>query len=297
MSDFDNHRERDFTQYDVMTDEQLRQILRTDAQNAEGEETDLELVLYVMEVLAKRRKEKNESRDPEKAFESFKTDYLPLDEAEAASEKPAERWKKNGSRRWKQGLVAAAAALVVLVGGTATAKAFGLDLVKLVVRGTEKASTEATLPEKPFYFEATSNPTECSWPRLGRSTSFPSLQAATDAYLIMQKVVPTWIPEEYKLEDVLAQETPEHRILYATYLYGDKTIKIHIQNYVSSNPTYYEQSGYQVEIYESGGIAYYIFPNNSRLQCVWINGECECVISGPLTKEEMKKMIDSIEKG
>ena len=67
--------------YDEMTDEQLRQILRKDAQKTEGEEKlDLERLLYIMKVLAERRKKRNEEKDPYIAWESFKKYYASEDD-------------------------------------------------------------------------------------------------------------------------------------------------------------------------------------------------------------------------
>ena len=42
------------------------------------------------------------------------------------------------------------------------------------------------------------------------------------------------------------------------------------------------------------GVESYIFSNTETLQAAWSIGEFECGISGKITLEEMKKMIDSI---
>ena len=55
MSEDQNRGSRDFSRYDAMTTEDLEQILRSDASAPMEQETDTELILHVMEVLANRR--------------------------------------------------------------------------------------------------------------------------------------------------------------------------------------------------------------------------------------------------
>ena len=56
MSENRNRGIRDFSNYDSMETEELEEILRSDADAPESKESDTELLLYIMEVLAKRRK-------------------------------------------------------------------------------------------------------------------------------------------------------------------------------------------------------------------------------------------------
>ena len=55
-------RKNDLTQYDSMDTEALQEILRADASKIEGEVSDQETILYIMEVLAKRRKAQNQGK-------------------------------------------------------------------------------------------------------------------------------------------------------------------------------------------------------------------------------------------
>jgi len=78
---------------------------------------------------------------------------------------------------------------------------------------------------------------------------------------------------------------------------GDKTIKIWIADYLDANPSQIEQSEGVLEIYEANGVKYYLVENNSQLRAAWVIDSFECFISGPLSVDEMKLIIDSIEKG
>ena len=76
-----------------------------------------------------------------------------------------------------------------------------------------------------------------------------------------------------------------------------KGIMVQIKDYLDTNPEQIEQSDNLIEAYESAGGCYYIFDNNGQLRASWIIEHYECYISGPLTIEEMKLVIDSIQKG
>ena len=49
-----------------------------------------------------------------------------------------------------------------------------------------------------------------------------------------------------------------------------------------------------LEKYVADGVEYYIFSNTETMNAAWSIGEFECIITGKITLEEMKKMIDSI---
>ena len=66
---------------------------------------------------------------------------------------------------------------------------------------------------------------------------------------------------------------------------------------MDGDPVYVEQSEGLVEEYEVSGIIYYIFTDIDLMKASWINGSYECSIFGNVTIEDLKMMIDSIEKG
>ena len=51
------------------------------------------------------------------------------------------------------------------------------------------------------------------------------------------------------------------------------------------------------EIYSHENIDYYIFSNLDQNRVAWMTASYECYISGELSIEDIKLMIDSIEKG
>ena len=268
-----------------MSDEQLRDILRADASKPEGEESDLELILYVMEVLAERRNKRSEGVSPEKALESFKRDYAPETETSSISESTVISPKR--SVRWKRTLIAVAAVLIIAIGLSLTAGAFGFDIWGTIAQWTKDT----------FYFGVAGQPDSPSEPDSQNSSPYAQMQEVLERYGVEQTLVPTWIPDGYACTDVFVQETPKQCLFVATYTSGDKMIKLWITEHLGTNPTQIEQSDSLLEVYNVHNSSFYIFNNQDLLQAAWINERFECYISGPLTLSEIKDMIDSIEKG
>ena len=274
-----------FAKFDAMSTEELQQILRKDASNTEGEGSDMETILYVMEVLAKRRKEQNEGKSPEEALESFKSKYYKPNDDSFISERETKGQIKRIQVWWSRGLIAAVTALVIILGGSFTASAIGVDLFEVIAKWTQET----------FHFGSAGQAGNPIDPSPDFVNPCVSLQEALDGYKIASNVVPTWLPDGYVEEDIKKEETPMQRRFFAIYQAGENTIRIRIVDYLSGTPTQIEQSDTLVEVYSCNGVDYYIFSNLDQLRATWIVDNLECFIMGPLTVSEMKEIIDSIE--
>ena len=109
--------------------------------------------------------------------------------------------------------------------------------------------------------------------------------------------MPHWIPEGYTEVDVRTFDTPKQRQFSAKYQKGEDIIKIWIGDYLDTNPTQIEQSGDIIDVFEISGVKYYIVANEDKLRVAWVVESFECYISGPISAEELKQMVNSIEKG
>ena len=108
--------------------------------------------------------------------------------------------------------------------------------------------------------------------------------------------IPTFIPDSYELSEILVDQNPLQETYLAVYTNGKQRLKISIQSYISDKPEQVEVSTNYKEIYNKNNVDYYLFSNHTHNQAVWISGNYECYISGELSIEELKLMIDSIEK-
>lgn len=277
-----------FAKYDSMHTEELQQILRDDASNSEGQEFDMDELLYVMDLLANRQEAQHEGKTPEEALESFKQNYCPelFKNSSPVSLRIVAEHKSRKSY-WKRGLIAAAAMVVIIMSCTITVEAWGFDLWDTVAKWTRET----------FHFGYAGHTEETNAPTPDFQYSCASLQESLDMFNITANLVPTWIPEGYSEEHVDVFQTPRQRHFTASYQNEDATIHIKISDYMDSHPVQIEQSEDLIEIYSVNGIDYYIFDNRSQCIAAWIFESYECYISGPLSLEELKDMIDSIEKG
>lgn len=277
MSQNQNRGNIDFTIYDSMETQELEEILRLDAEMPEGEESDIDKILYIMEVLAERKRTNSHTgKTALEAYESFKQNYMPETDNNVIPIKA-----KHKHPRWLRSLTAAAAVLAILLTGAVTAKAFGLDVWKAVVQWSQET----------FRF---SDGDDLD---IDDSLPYTSLQDALQKGNVPTWLVPTYIPEEYVLIEVDVQKTPKKKIFTAKYKHDEEIIVIAVRNYLDGNPAYVEQSDGFAEEYEACGITFYLLSNEGQNRAVWLYESYECTISGDVTIEELKEMIESIQKG
>lgn len=283
MSENQNRESVDFAKYDAMATEELEEILRVDSQSPEGQESDGELLLYVMEVLAHRkRNSENPGKTAQQAWESFEEHYLPKEEETHTAQSEPNRHTLH-LRRW----IAAVAAAALLLTIPLTASALTWDEIWNAV---------ATWAKETFSFvkEGQPAPTE---PVEGDSQQYTSLHQLLAEARGETNLVPVWIPDRYNLIDITTEENPMRKNYGAIYLGTEGMLMITVQSYIDSDPEKIEINDDLLEIYKAAEVEYYIFSNMNQLRAVWINGSYECSISGNITMEEIKLMIDSIVKG
>jgi hypothetical protein len=267
----------DLSYCDTMTTEELEEILRLDAEMPEGQESDTEKILYIMEVLAERKRNTSHTgKTALEAYESFKQNYMPETDDNIIPVKTKRRCP-----RWVRSLTATAAVIVILLAGSVTAKAFGFNVWKAVIQWTQET----------FHFGEWGN----SEPR--NNLSYDSLQEALEQGKITTPLAPTWLPDGYELADVQIEQTPHKKTYTAKYTRGERALMITIQDHLRKGPVYVEQNEGLVEEYKVSGIIYYFFTDVDLMKAKWKIDSYECSISGNITIEELKMMIDSIEKG
>ena len=281
MSENQNRGISDLSKYDAMTTEELEEILRLDAQAPEEQESDTDKILYIMEVLTERKRNNSHTgKTALEAYETFKQNYMPeIEEPDIYDEKSVA--VKRRFPRWLRGLTAAAAVLVILVLGSVTAKAFGMDFWKTVVKWTQET----------FHFGEWGNS------EANDNLPYSSLQEALEKSKITTSLTPNWFPSGYELIDIKVEYSPLQTVYKAKYSNGDQVLSIVIRDHLEGKPVYVEQSEGLVEEYEISGVKYYLFSDINVVKAVWVNGSYECDIFGNVTIEELKMMIDSIEKG
>jgi len=273
MSENQNRGIDDLSRYDAMTTEELEEILRLDAEN---QESDTDEILYIMEVLTERKRNNGHTgKTALEAYESFQQNYMPETD-NTIPMKPKRR-----SPRWVRGLTATAAVLAILFAGSITAKAFGINIWKVAIQWTQET----------FHFG------EWGISNANNDLPYTSLQEALEKQKITTSLVPNWLPDGYELVEIKVEQTPGKNIYKAEYSDGKQFLVMTVQDYLDGNPIFVEQNDGLTEEYDVSGITYYLFSDIDLMKAKWINGSYECDIFGNVTIEEIKMMIDSIEKG
>lgn len=285
MSENQSRGMRDFSKYDSMSTEELEEILRLDCEADDGQESDTELLFYVMGVLAERKKNSNTQEiTAQQAWESFRSNYL-TSEDEAST--PAPKESKQFTRPWLRRMVAAAAVIAILVGIPLTVSAFGWEDIWNAV---------ATWAKETFSF-VTGDSQGDSAPNPENTDKYTSLQEALAETNREVDIIPTWIPEDYELIDITIGESPKQKTYNAFYSKGETPLSIYVQVFLTDDPGKIEIGEEPIEVYEASGVEYYIFENVDQMQIIWRKDSYECCISCELTMEEIKMMIDSVGKG
>ena len=270
-----------FSRYDSMSTEELQEILRKHAHGELETEPDTQDLFEIMEVLSKRRQEENPQafRSDEEAFAEFKQYYMPKEKNVSVHPKQF----RLPTRLLRTVAAVLAIVLVLTVGMTVTAKAFRFDLWGKIASWTKEI----------FHFSDVSGP-DVTEPDKTVSIEYDQLWAALDEHRIDKSIAPTWLPNGYKHKDITVKASPKMRSIYAVYENNNVELIIFIRQTIGVPAHQVEKNDDLLKIYTSDGVDYYIFSNTNTLQIAWSIGEFECQITGNITVEEAKEMIDSI---
>ena len=279
MSENLNRSNQDFSKYDSMRIEELEEILRADAMGPERDDSDVDEILYAMEVLAKKRRQNGiAGKTAHEAYQDFQQHYIPLVEDESAP-------KRKATIITFRRIAAVAASLVLVFSLTTTANAFSFrDVWNAVV----------TWAQETFSFSMGSEDRE---PTVTDGLSYSDFHELLKQYKVDFNLVPQYIPEGYSLSDFFVDENPMQKTYIAIYENDGTTLKISIRSFSDAEPEQIEKSNNLTEVYSRSGINYYLFSNYENNRAAWIWNGYECYISGELSIDEMKTMIDSIGKG
>lgn len=318
MSGLDSGNRKDYSKYDRMSTESLEELLRLDAELPNGEGSDIDEILYISEVIAKREKEHPTGRysemDVDAAWETFQTEYRPFvtegrslydfDDDEPSSTETASlvpgtsspfglnRISARGRRRLGR-VVSFAAAITILLGlMTFTAYAMGYDLWAVVAQWTKET----------FTFVSVSKANESEDSNIDITTDdseYADLQAALDAYGVTETLAPKWIPDGFSLELVSVDEGSEgvKAIFCACYRSEEGSIIIQINMHKTPADASYatwQKDDMDVDTVKIADCTFYTMQNAGRACALWTNGPYECNINGNISSNELHKIIESI---
>ncbi len=294
MPESNGNNRRDFSKFDNMSTEKLEDILRADSQLSDGLNSDTDAILYIMEVIAKREKENPTGKftDVHTAWASFNENYLTYIEddkslydfedtkeesgiSQAFSPRPSRPLRK---RRLMRVALVSAIVAALLLAGTITASAFGVDLWGAVAKWTKDTFGFANYVTT----QPSTNP------------QYEGLQDALANYDVSAPIAPTWFPEGYLLENISINETPAQIVINARYSNMNSVISVNVTLHTSPTSRTYEKDETNVTVFSVNEIEHYVMSNMNQTNIVWKTDNYECSISGPFTLDEAERMLTSI---
>lgn len=270
---------------DQLSMEQLEDLLRADL-NSPDEEND-EAVFHILEVMKKREKENPTGRLPDKnkAWKEFQ-EYYNIPEGEGQSLYPIRnnQEKRSTSVPTKtrrvfrpRKILVVAAVLILMFGGMLTAQAAGVDVFGAIGRWTEET----------FHFDIVQDN--------DRTSLFQ--ETATQAK-IPQDFVPTWVPDGFEGAEPQVDTVENYMTsIICVYSNQEKTYSVDIEHYYNKadiETLVIEKDDTNVCSYESNGKTFYIMSDMEYLTATWTDGTFVETISGQLSMDEIKTIIDSI---
>lgn len=189
-------------------------------------------------------------------------------------------------------LAALLAALLMLV--TVATAAAGYDIWRMLAEWTAEQITLA--PGQIEY----ADPDDLHIPE--EPGEYADLQEALTDYGLNRSVVPKWMPEGFTQPNLIVDLTGGGScIVFHTLYHREKNpLVIQVNIYLENENRAYDSFGnFQKDEgdpvpYEAGGITHLLSTNAGRPVALWANGPAECYISGDITMDELKQMIDSI---
>lgn len=229
--------------------------------------------------------------DTTRSLERFHEKYDPvfsaleMKSAAASGSSPA----KKHSRRALIKILPIAAILILLF-GSVTAQAFGLDIFGAIARWSSEIFhlSSSSTP----YATIRTNPLD-----EGEEAYYDTLEEAVDAFGVAEAIVPKWIPDRFGLVQVTAINKSGGIFICADYASSSGFLQVRYKEVKNVDFSSLEQEGSEVKVYSIGEIKHYLLSDMDRQKSFWQNGELECQIFGNVTRQEIIEIVDSIYEG
>lgn len=239
---------------------------------------DVDLLCAYLDVLEEKDPVLPPDRDPAAQYEKFKEDHAELFDAPERAAKQALP-RKGRFPRVKKVLTALAAAFCVVV---LVADASGAGVIgRLIEWGTET-----------FSLRPASGVMELP---VAEESGFRSMSEALEYYEVENPAIPTWIPEQYAIEEVIVFESNDSTIISGKYTTNGKKLLIRASIPFGEVFTYEKNISDEYTTYTAkNGITFILSGNSEMDRAVWDAGGYAYSVTGDLTEKELKQMLDSI---
>lgn len=182
------------------------------------------------------------------------------------------------------------AAVAAVLASMVIAQAFGVDIFDFFGRWTDDIFTLTSSADKAGYQKQFYPMEE------GQTTTYSSLSMALEDFHLDLPLFPFWIPERFSGREAAGTVTPDGLRIRASFFSKAEdhqdTITIEYVECGKEGPADFTENA--SVIYAAGGISHYTITEQGHCTAVWIHGDLQCRISGDVTEEELKDILDSL---
>lgn len=282
-----NHKKKNTimrSQFATMSTEELKNLIKTDCMAEQDDQMDIDTIMYLMEVIDARDNDANTPAleiDPIEAQADFTATYCADPTPAQNPPVPIDTQKKKSSHGLRFLIVALVAVMVCSV----SVSAFHLNFLQMFAEWTE--DTFQFIAQIVMGSEAEEG---------------DPLSELREMVLKQSKVsmVPYWCPDGFEEIETIEYALMSKSIFKSTLARDEDEIIVTITQYFDGVDTYTytsEKEATDAVKIEQGGITYYMMENTGSITMTWLSGDFMCEIVGNITLEEMRSMIESIEKG
>ena len=185
----------------------------------------------------------------------------------------------------KKGLLVAAI-LAAVFAGMIVVQASGVDIFGAIARWTNETFRFPTSES-----EVTSNRNS------NLSSTYDALQATFEDGGIDESMIPGWYPDRYELVDTKLESQRNYDSVILSFADENDFFIISYRDYrngAAIDSQVFEKDGKPVKKYLNGDRLYYLMTNLEHRSGIWTDGKNMIAISGDLTEEELKTIINNI---
>lgn len=291
-----NNVSNNFSKFDRMSTETLNDILTQGFLLSDDEVYSIDEIVYIAELVANRQKENPEYQgiNAHESWSIFTKHYMPTtsdakslyDDSDKDAKidlvlsKNAQKASSTDSKKHirhhslvRVGLIAAVLAALLLA-FTVTSYALGYNPWKYV----------ATWTDETFGFSKNNSETA-------------ELQNEFDNHHIADFRAPTYLPEGFVQTDIESSDMGNHCYVFSYYSNGSSNdiIISFIQYFDNTHVNIYQKDDVEPEIVVNNKTTYYIMTNLGHNVIVWQHENCEYSVSSDICKEELFKIVNSME--
>ena len=276
--------DKDINDFTQISSADLRSILREDLNSAEPDRLSVDEIKIIVGLLKQRE-------DDEFNFES--NDTIIQDRITAEESKNGAKQKSDVTRKRVFVRITAAVICTLLI-RIVTVFAYEIDIVSIFKSWTQE-----------LFQVNYSGEVESSTCTQNGSTDEMALQSCDSASEVLsvlgvaQPLLPSWIPSDYSLLEFQVNVHSDRTTIYEYYQSSDQiggfSIQINLYDHLPENESsWYQKDSSPVDEFIVGGVSHYIMSNLGDYTAVWTVENYECSISGNISVDTLKKMIESI---